>query len=121
MDFEPNKYLEYFAIDEGYYPEINESSIKDPKNKWQSTFPHKDIVALLKLTERALSRSDKKSLWLEGSYGTGKSRIVWMMQNLLSCSEADFDAYFDDYDNLRGEIDLRERLRTIRRGKVVTA
>lgn len=121
MDFEPNKYSEFFEIDEGFYPEINESSIKDPKNKWQSTFPHQDIVALLKSTERALSRSDKKSLWLEGSYGTGKSRILWMMQNLLTCSEADFDAYFDEYDNLRGEIDLRERLRTIRKGKVVTA
>lgn len=108
-------------IDEGYYPEINESSIKDPKNKWQDTFPHSDIVELLKMTERALSRADKKSLWIEGSYGTGKSRIVWMMQNLLTCPENEFDAYFDEYDNLRREIDLRERLRTIRNGKVVTA
>ena len=121
MEYVPNKYLEYFAIDEGYYPEINESSIKDPNNKWQYTFPHKDIVALLKLIERALSRSDKKSLWLEGSYGTGKSRILWMMQNLLSCPEKDFDDYFNEYDNLREEIDLRERLRTIRNGKVLTA
>ena len=120
MPYEPNKYFEYFAIDEGYYPEINESSIKDPKNKWQYTFPHKDIVELLKSMERALSRSDKKSLWIEGSYGTGKSRILWMMQNLLSCPENDFDAYFDEYDNLRGEIDLRERLRTIRNGKIIT-
>ena len=44
-----------------------------------------------------------------------------MMQNLLSCPENDFDAYFDEYDNLRGEIDLRERLRTIRNGKIITA
>ncbi|MBR6887677.1 MAG: hypothetical protein IKN16_04455 [Selenomonadaceae bacterium] len=121
MVYEPNKYLEYFVIDEGYYPEINESSIKDPKNKWQYTFPHKDIVALMKLTERALSRLEKKSIWLEGSYGTGKSRILWMMQNLLSCPEEDFDAYFNEYDNLRGEIDLRERLRTLRNGKIITA
>lgn len=121
MAYEPNKYFDYFEIDEGYYPEINESSIKDPKNKWQSTFPHKDIVALLKLTERALSRTEKKSLWIEGSYGTGKSRILWMMKNLLTCPEKEFDAYFDDYENLREEIDLRERLRTIRNGKVVTA
>lgn len=121
MAYNVNNYFEFFVIDEGYYPEINESSIKDPKNRWQSTFPHGDIVELLKLTERALSRSDKKSLWIEGSYGTGKSRIVWMMQNLLSCPEADFDAYFDEYDNLRGEIDLRERLRAVRNGKVVTA
>ncbi|MBR6012951.1 MAG: hypothetical protein IK062_04105 [Selenomonadaceae bacterium] len=121
MAYDVNKYFEYFAIDEGYYPEINESSIKDPKNKWQDTFPHSDIVELLKMTERALSRADKKSLWIEGSYGTGKSRIVWMMENLLTCSEHEFDAYFDEYDNLRREVDLRERLRTIRKEKVVTA
>ena len=121
MAYEPNKYFEYFVIDEGYYPEINESSIKDPKNRWQDTYPHSDIVTLLKMVERALSRADKKSLWIEGSYGTGKSRIIWMMQNLLTCSENDFDAYFDEYDNLRNEVDLRERLRTIRKGKVVTA
>ena len=121
MSYEPNKYFEYFAIDEGYYPEINESSIKDPKNKWQFTFPHKDIVSLLELTERALSRADKKSLWLEGSYGTGKSRILWMIQNLLSCTNEEFDAYFDEYENLREKIDLRESLRTIRNGKIITA
>ncbi|MBR4643448.1 MAG: hypothetical protein IKO74_12145 [Selenomonadaceae bacterium] len=121
MTYETNKYAEFFVIDEGYYPEINESSIQDPKNKWQNTFPHSAIVEILKLAERTLSRSEKKSLWIEGSYGTGKSRILWMMQNLLECSEEEFDAYFDEYDNLRDEIDLRERLRAIRRGKVVTA
>lgn len=121
MAYEGNKYFEYFAIDEGYYPEINESSIKDPKNRWQDTFPHADIVYLLKMTERTLSRADKKAIWIEGSYGTGKSRIIWMMQNLFTCSEKEFDAYFDEYENLRNEVDLRERLRSIRDGKVVTA
>ncbi len=121
---EADKYFEYFEIDEGFYPEINESSIRDAKNRWQNTFPHADIVTLLKMTERALSRGSndiKKSLWIDGSYGTGKSQIVWMMHSLLSCPETEFDAYFDEYDNLRNETDLRERLRTIRRGKVVTA
>ena len=121
LAYEPNKYFEFFVIDEGYYPEINESSIKDPKNKWQSTFPHSDIVELLKSMERTLSRSDKKSLWVEGSYGTGKSRILWMMQNLLTCPAAEFDAYFDEYDNLRKETDLHDRLAAIRSGKIVTA
>ena len=121
MAYKSNKYFEFFEIDEGYYPEINESSIKDPKNKWQKTFPHKDIVKLLKITERALSRTNKKSIWLEGSYGTGKSRIIWMLRNLFSCSEEEFDAYFDGYTNLRNEIDLRARFLSLRRGKIVTA
>ena len=121
MTYDANKYFEFFEIDEGYYPEINESSIKDPNNKWQNTFPHRDIVELLKSMERALSRTDKKSIWLEGSYGTGKSRIIWLLQNLLTCPEKEFDAYFDEYENLKKEIDLRERLRTSRKGKIVAA
>ena len=124
MDDELKKYQEYFEIDEGYYPEINESSIKDPKNKWQSTYPHQDVTALLRLTARTLSRQNKidcKSIWLEGSYGTGKSRILWMLRNLLSCSDEEFEGYFDEYDNLRRDDDLRERLRAERRGKLVTA
>lgn len=121
MTYEENKYAKFFEIDEGYYPEINESSIKDPKNKWQATFPHGDIVELLKLIERALSRTDKKSLWLEGSYGTGKSRIIWMLQNLLTCADKDFTAYFERYQNLKAEKNLREGLRTIRTGKIVAA
>lgn len=44
-----------------------------------------------------------------------------MLQNLLTCNENDFDAYFDEYENLKKEIDLLERLRTIRKGKIVAA
>ncbi|MBQ9486955.1 MAG: hypothetical protein IJU91_04010 [Selenomonadaceae bacterium] len=114
-------YAEYFEIDEGYYPEINESSIKDPKNKWQSTYPHGTIVTLLKDLERALSREDKKSVWVEGAYGTGKSRVLWMVQKLLTCPEKEFDAYFEEYEKLQKETDLRERLRAARKNKIVTA
>ena len=121
--YESRKYGEFFEIDEGYYPEINPDSIKDEKNKWQYTFPHADIVRLLKETEKSLSRGDteKKGIWIEGAYGTGKSRIIWTMQNLFDCTEEEFDAYFDEYDNLKKEIDLRVRLKTLRQGKVLTA
>ena len=40
LPYETRKYAEYFEIDEGYYPEINESSISALNNKWQDTFPH---------------------------------------------------------------------------------
>lgn len=114
-------YADFFTVDEGYYPEINESSIKDPKNKWQATFPHADIVKLLNSTERMLSRLGKKSLWIEGAYGTGKSRVLWLLRNLLTCTADEFSDYFNSYENLRGEIDLCTRLQTIRKGKILTA
>ncbi|MDR1321234.1 MAG: hypothetical protein LBK56_07390 [Gracilibacteraceae bacterium] len=119
-----NKYNEYFDIDEGYWPEINPSSIKDPSNKWEKTFPHKTFVDLLKATERMLARgtnSDKKGIWIEGAYGTGKSRVAWTLKNLLDCSDAALENYFAEYPALQDEPDLRDKLLGHKQGKIITA
>lgn len=119
-----NKYSEYFDISEGYWPEINPSNIKDPLNKWQHTFPHKTFIELLKATERMLARatnSDKKGIWIEGAYGTGKSRVAWALKNLLDCSDDEFKAYFIEFDALLKEPDLRDKLLGHKQGKIITA
>ncbi len=119
-----NKYSDYFEIDEGYWPEINPSSIKDPLNKWQKTFPHETCVDLLRAAERMLARgtnSDKKGIWIEGAYGTGKSRIAWTLKNLLDCSADEFEDYFAEYSVLQKEPDLRDKLLGHKQGKIITA
>lgn len=118
-----NKYSEYFDIDQEYFPEINESSIKAGVD-WQKTFPHKTFVDLLKATERMLARatnSDKKGIWIEGAYGTGKSRVLWTLKNLLDCSDDKIKAYFTEYDALQKEPDLRDKLLGHKQGKIITA
>ena len=118
-----NKYSEYFDIDQDYFPEINESSIKAGVD-WQKTFPHKTFVDLLKASERMLARaanSDKKGIWIEGAYGTGKSRVVWTLKNLLDCSDDKLKAYFAEYDALQKEPDLRDKLLGHKQGKIITA
>ena len=118
-----NKYSEYFDIDQEYFPEINESSIKAGID-WQKTFPHKTFVDLLKATERMLARganSDKKGIWVEGAYGTGKSRVVWTLKNLLDCTDEELKSYFAEYSTLQAEPDLRDKLLGHKKGKIITA
>lgn len=117
------KYCEYFYIDPNYYPEINPDSVKDPENRWQTTYPHKTFIELLEAAERMLAREtgrDKHGIWVEGSYGTGKSRVVWTLQNLLTCSEAELREYFNRSEALRKKPDLMNKLIAHKEGKIIT-
>jgi len=117
------KYSEYFEINQNYYPEINPDSVKDPENKWQYTFPHKTFIELLEAAEHMLAREtgkDKHGIWVEGSYGTGKSRVVWALQNLLTCSAEEVHQYFNNFEGLRKKLDLRDKLIAHKEGKIIT-
>lgn len=122
-----NKYSDYLEIDD-FPSEINNDSIKEMESTdpdwWKKTFPHETFIHLLKITEAMLGRqtyNSKKSLWVQGSYGTGKSRIISTLKKLLECSNEDFNDYFDTYDELKAESDLRNKLLTQRSsGKIIT-
>ena len=119
----PNLYKDYFEIDENYFPVIDQHSIESGA-KWQDTFPHETVVGLFKRMERMLARStnnDKHGIWIEGAYGTGKSRVAWTMKNLLDCPTAKLEAYFDRYDPLRKQPDLKRKLLAHKTGRIVTA
>lgn len=124
MPSELKKYSEFFTVDEGYYPEINPDSIKDDANGWMKTWPHPTFIELLEKTERMLAREargKRHCIWVQGAFGTGKSRVIWTVRELLSCSEEQFRAYFEEYDALRLKTDLRDKLIAHKKGNIVTA
>lgn len=110
----PN-YAEYFDVDEHYFPQINDSSIKEGESSdpdfWMRTFPHESFVDALKKLERILARVDKKSLWLQGAYGTGKSQCAYALRRILEVDESKVRDYWGKYDALKiKERDLLEKL-----------
>lgn len=75
-------YKDYFQIDENYFPCVNESAI-NAGLRWDDFYPHATFIDLLRKTERILSRQEKRSLWISGAYGTGKSYAGFALSSLL--------------------------------------
>lgn len=119
-----SNYSEFFTVDESYYPEINPDSIKGDADGWMKTWPHPTFIELLEKTERMLAREargKKHCIWVQGAFGTGKSRVIWTVKELLSCPEEKFNAYFDEFHDLQVKKDLRDKLLAHKHGKIVTA
>ena len=92
------KYRDYFDIDPEYFPAVDEKLIDQGKVDWKKFYPHATFVSLLKNTIKVLERKEKLSLWVEGSYGTGKSHAVLTLKKLLDASEDEIEAYFTKYE-----------------------
>lgn len=106
-----NKYREYFDIDEEYFPQINDYSIAAAKpDFWMTTYPHQTFIDMLNNMERVLARQEKRSLWIEGAYGTGKSQCAYTLKKILEVPEEELRAYWNKYESLKKKPDLLEKL-----------
>ncbi len=114
------KYCEYFNIDETYFPCIDESAINAGVD-WQATYPHDTFIKLLKATEYMLGGATKRSLWIHGAYGTGKSQCAYALRKILEVPENDVRGYWAKYEPLKRETTLLEKLVGHRDNGIITA
>jgi hypothetical protein len=106
-----NKYREYFDIDEEYFPQVNPPAIAAASaDFWKRTYPHYTFIEMLTNLERVLARQEKRSIWIEGAYGTGKSQCAYALKKILEVPEAELRAYWDRYEPLKKKTDLLEKL-----------
>ena len=96
-----NTYKHFFDIDESFYPCFDSSAIEAKDTDWKDTYPHKTFIELLKLTEEMLSGITKKSLWIHGAYGTGKSRCAYALKKILDVSDDELKEYWNKYPDLK--------------------
>ncbi len=115
------KYNDYFDIDSEYFPQVNRQIIEENPDLWLKYYPHESFVKLIEATVRVLNRSEKKALWVEGAYGTGKSHAVLTLKKLIDADDAAVQKYFGQNDDLLSA-DLYQKFVSMRRqgGQILT-
>lgn len=117
-----NKYREYFDIDEEYFPQVNPPAIAAASSDfWKRTYPHYTFIEMLTNLERVLARQEKRSIWIEGAYGTGKSQCTYALKKILEVPEEELRAYWDRYEPLKKKTDLLEKLIGHKQKGIMTA
>lgn len=114
------KYCEYFDIDEAYFPCIDASAINAGID-WKKTYPHGTFIKLLKNVESMLGGMTKRSIWIHGAYGTGKSQCAYALKKILEVSEDELKEYWNTYDSLKKEMPLLGKIIGHKEKKILTA
>lgn len=111
-------YREYFDISPKYYAAVTADLIARGEVSWKGFLPHPSFVKLLEVSYKALSRQDPRSIWVEGSYGTGKSHAVLTVKSILDATDEEVIEYFDD---LGLSHDLRDKYVSLKNsGRILT-
>lgn len=113
-------YRSYFDIDENYFPQVTESAIEKSEDLWKRTYPHGKFLELLKTMERVMARQEKRSVWISGAYGTGKSQCAYTLKKMLDVPEEELRVYWQEYKVLQQEGDLLRKLLGHKKEGVVT-
>lgn len=102
-------YSEIISLNERFQPAYDlENEMKD---YWKTFIPNKKFYRILSATLNALESNraeDRQSLWIQGTYGTGKSHAAAVIKHLLS----DDPKILDDFEIKESQ--LAARLRSFR-------
>ena len=113
------KYKSYFDIDSEFTKVVREENFLSQPDRWLNFYPHEKFVKLLSDVERVISRTEKSvSVWVEGSYGTGKSYAVLTLKKILDTTPEKVEEYFTRYGLSK---DLLAKYKTIKKEPILTA
>ena len=114
------KYCQFFDVNEKYFPCIDDSAI-EAGAEWKDTYPHEAFITLLKNVERMLGGTTKRSVWIHGAYGTGKSKCAYALKKILDAPEEELKEYWEMYEPLKNNKDLLQKIIGHKERKIVTA
>lgn len=108
------KYSDYFSMQD-FLPVYDITAELQP-NAWKSFIPTKQFETLLQRSLSAITSTDtskRLSLWVRGTFGTGKSHASSVIKHLL----CDDKTNIEDYAQSIADVQLRQQLLSFRTGK----
>lgn len=92
------KYSDYIQIDNNFIPVFSKNWDEKYPDRWQAFFPHdtfKTILTDLISSLEMNSNESRKSLWISGAYGTGKTYASFAIKHILEDSIENVASYFE--------------------------
>lgn len=87
-------YKDYFGIRPDYAPIMTRANIEKSPETWLGFYPHDSFVEILRELLKSLN-GGKKTLWITGAYGTGKSHASLVLQKLFTDNDARVQKWLD--------------------------
>jgi len=94
-------YIDHIDIDRDFVAVFNEEVDRTNKNLWKTYIPHSTFREVLDKTIRALEwekLEHRKSIWIYGAYGTGKTHAAFVIKHLLEDDLSEIEDYFNRYN-----------------------
>jgi len=112
-------YSDFIDVNQRYYEFFSEDADRDDASYWKSFIPHEAMISLLDGLLRALEGTGKKSLWIHGAYGTGKTHAQFVLKHLLEAPWEEVTDYFQAHNLNQDLLKRLEGLRARGRGLVI--
>ncbi|MGL6196914.1 MAG: hypothetical protein ACRC2T_19035 [Thermoguttaceae bacterium] len=113
----PTHYKDYFTIDEKYKPVMTRDEFAKEPKKWLGFYPHPSFVEFLRAILAQMDQS-KKSVWLTGAYGTGKTYAALVLQKLFNDSDENIKEWFTKRDKQFSDT-IKDSLKKLRKSGVL--
>ena len=96
----PRPYSDYLKVNKDFVPVYNRYQDQKYPEYWKSFYPHYTFIKILGDLVGSLegtTAESKKSLWIFGSYGTGKTFASFTLKHIIEKDDEEVKRYFEKY------------------------
>jgi len=93
-------YSDYLKVNKDFIPVFNVYEDQEYPEYWKSFYPHDTFIKILGDLIASLegaTAENKKSLWIYGAYGTGKTFASFTLKHIIEESDDEVRNYFEKY------------------------